>query len=221
MLNSQKKPGGIETCNFTWNPIAGCWHGCPYCYLKNMEQWNPDIFEVKFRPEYIEKDLPRLQKMAPAKIFVGSSSDMWGTWVDARWIESVLDVVQECPQHTFQFLTKNPKRYGDFNLPIANAWYGTTDDGTERTAENIYLLRAGTLLPGTIRFVSFEPLLKEIDPDLFGISWVIIGSDSNKGAARPPGQWAWTIMRTARHFDIPIWMKDNYRYPCRIKEFPQ
>jgi len=22
----------IEWCNFTWNPVTGCWHGCPYCY---------------------------------------------------------------------------------------------------------------------------------------------------------------------------------------------
>ena len=22
----------IEWCDFTWNPVTGCQHGCPYCY---------------------------------------------------------------------------------------------------------------------------------------------------------------------------------------------
>lgn len=26
----------IEWCDHTWNPITGCWHGCPYCYAQKM-----------------------------------------------------------------------------------------------------------------------------------------------------------------------------------------
>ena len=26
----------IEWCDSTWNPVTGCYHGCPYCYARNM-----------------------------------------------------------------------------------------------------------------------------------------------------------------------------------------
>lgn len=26
----------IEWCDYTWNPITGCRHGCPYCYARKM-----------------------------------------------------------------------------------------------------------------------------------------------------------------------------------------
>ncbi|TGY90878.1 DUF5131 family protein [Petralouisia muris] len=26
----------IEWCDHTWNPVTGCWHGCPYCYAQKM-----------------------------------------------------------------------------------------------------------------------------------------------------------------------------------------
>lgn len=29
-------PSGIEWCDYTWNPITGCLHECPYCYARRM-----------------------------------------------------------------------------------------------------------------------------------------------------------------------------------------
>lgn len=26
----------IEWCDFSWNPITGCLHGCPYCYARRI-----------------------------------------------------------------------------------------------------------------------------------------------------------------------------------------
>ncbi|MCU7380486.1 phage Gp37/Gp68 family protein [Clostridiales Family XIII bacterium ASD5510] len=26
----------IEWCDYTWNPITGCWHSCEYCYARKM-----------------------------------------------------------------------------------------------------------------------------------------------------------------------------------------
>ena len=33
MLMNRSK---IEWCDYTWNPITGCRHGCPYCYARKM-----------------------------------------------------------------------------------------------------------------------------------------------------------------------------------------
>ncbi len=216
MLNKQG-PGKIDWTDYTWNPIAGCKHGCPYCYMRRMERRFPGIMVPVYRPNYL---LDPVKKRKPAKIFVGSSGDMWGDWVSDHWIDKVLDVVELCVRHTFQFLTKNPERYGWFHLPSKNAWYGTTVDGTKRTENNISTLHENTPACSHLRFISFEPLLARVAPDLLGMSWVIIGADSTHGAKRPPREWADIIIDEARRHNIPVFVKDNYGYPERIKEFP-
>jgi len=216
MLNKQGQDK-IDWTDWSANPISGCLHGCDYCYMHRMEKRFPGIMKPAFHPHRLD-DLKKLKK--PSKIFVGSSGDMWGAWVPDEWIEAVLDVVRHCPQHIFQFLTKNPVRYGDFP-PLPNAWYGTTVDGTKRTKNNISLLVQGIQPCSAIRFVSFEPLLAPVVPDLFGISWAIVGANSNHGAKKPPDRWANQIIDNAHYWDCAVWVKDNYKYNERIKEFPK
>lgn len=222
MLNKQG-PGKIDWTDWSWNPIAGkCKHGCPYCYMHRFWHMagNPE-------PHLKAKDLEKIHRVKKAKpgdkIFVGSSTDMWGDWVDNQLIRMVLDTITSLP-YTFQFLTKNPTRYADNDLLdyLDNCWFGTTVDGTKRTAGNDHTLVWATSAYCRItRFISFEPLLRPVDPDLFGIQWIIIGADSNKGAEKPPKEWADRLIRKARINNIPVWVKDNYGYPETIKEFPK
>lgn len=213
MLNKQG-PGKISWTDFTWNPVQGvCKHGCPYCYMKRFWRLSGNP-EPILKSKYLLDTFPK----KPSKIFVGSSTDMFGKWIDTRWIQTVLNIAKNHSNHIFQFLTKNPARYGEFHT-TENAWYGTTVDGTKRTKKNIEKIIGSTGLFQT-RFVSFEPLLKKVDPDLVGINWVIIGADSNQGAKNPLKEWADLIINRARDKNIPIFIKDNYGYPKTIKEFP-
>ena len=213
---NKQGPGKIDWCDYTWNPISGCEHGCPYCYMLRMEKRFPGIMKPQFKPHLLKEPI---RKKKPSKIFVGSSGDMWGEWVPSAWIQIVLDTCRESPHHTFQFLTKNPERYGDFILPL-NGWYGTTCDGTQRTEDNIYIL--DDFVPTTsIKFVSFEPLLDGHHFDIIGMDWIIIGADSNRGAKKPPNLWADRLVTTARQEGIAVWVKDNYKYHTVIKEFPE
>lgn len=216
-MNRQKpEPKGIGWCDWTWNPISGCLHGCEYCYMRRMEKRFPGIMEPAFHPERLLQ--PRKVKK-PSLIFTGSSGDMWGRWVKKYWIGYVLDVCSHvAPHHTYQFLTKNPKRYMDFK-PLSNCWYGTTSDGTMRTLGNFTGLTR-YVKGDFIKFVSFEPLLNEVWPELSGIDWVIIGADSTRGAKKPPKEWADIIIEAARKRNIPVFIKDNFGYPDRIKEMP-
>lgn len=225
MLNKQG-PGKIDWTDYTWNPISGCLHNCPYCYMLRMEKRFPGIMKPGFRLHYLI-DPGKLKK--PSKIFVGSSGDMWGEWVNHDHIQAVLNSCEQTPRHIFQFLTKNPIKYIEFPQ-IDNMWYGTTCDGTKQNEDNIYYLTSvrSVINPRnkgrhyrSIRFVSFEPLLAPVDPDLFGISWIIIGADSNHGAKKPPKEWADHLIKLARENNIAVFMKDNYGYPERIKEFPR
>lgn len=220
MLNCQG-PDKIDWTDFTWNPITGCLNDCPYCYMKRMEKRFPGITKPRYRPEYL-KDL-RSRKIKPGhKIFVGSSGDMWGKWMSDDAISIVLQAVNQRPDLIFQFLTKDPQRYSDFILAgMGHCWFGTTIDGTGRTLGNLPLLIDS--VPNTaIKFVSFEPLIEspQISSAFYDLNWVIIGADSTRGAARPPQAWADFIVDMAREAGIPVWVKDNYGYAKRIKEFP-
>jgi protein gp37 len=171
------------------------------------------------KPAFHPKRLNQpLSVKKPSFIFTGSSGDMWGNWVNPDWIDDVLDVCGAvAPYHTYQFLTKNPKRYKDFTLPD-NCWAGTTIDGTERTEQNDLILYESTQ-PDTFRFISFEPLLampQYVDWD--SLDWVIIGANSNKSAEKPPIEWATVLINEASRRSIPVWVKDNYGYPERIKD---
>ena len=162
MLNNQNKKNGIEWCDYTWNPIAGCMYGCPYCYLRRMNRRFSNFMKPAFRENYLgdfrskKGGVRSLQKNhgLSTLIFVGSSGDMFGEWVPAVWIKKVLAACKDAPWHTFFFLTKNPKRYAEFDdLLPENGWYGTSVDGEMRTIYNIFDLWMATDKPREIRFI--------------------------------------------------------------------
>lgn len=215
MLNKQGE-GKIDWTDYTWNPISGCLHGCDYCYLKRLEE----RFGFDMKPKLHVNRLNDVEKLkSPSKIFVGSSADMWGEWVPEKWIEAILDICRKYPQHIFQFLTKNPASYIGWRIP-SNCWLGTTIDGTSKTTQNIHTMKH--LSYENVRFISYEPLLQPIDINSFDgyVDWIIIGANSNKGAEKPPNSWADRLVDVSRLCSVKVFIKDNYKYHTRIKEFP-
>lgn len=220
MINKQGH-GKIDWTDWTWNPISGCEHGCAYCYMLRMEKRFPWIMKPAFHIDRIKK-FKGNRKIKPGdKIFVGSSGDMWGDWVLPCWISDVINTAALKPEFIFQFLTKNPSRYHGWQF-AENMWFGTTWDGTDMTMDNIVDL-VNSVPDHFIRFVSFEPLLREPTsalPFLSELDWIIIGADSTIGAKKPPHKWADWLIETAFEYSIPVWVKDNYEYHKKIKEFP-
>jgi protein gp37 len=128
-------------------------------------------------------------------VFVNSMSDLFHRDVPATYIERVWWQMALAHQHTFQVLTKRPKRmrqvvralYGGegFALaalgaeaPLPNVWLGTSIE------TNTYVSRADHLraTPAAVRFVSAEPLLGALnDLELDGIDWLIAGGESGSG----------------------------------------
>lgn len=160
----------IEWTDRTWNPVWGCKNNCWYCYAKRIGMRFVGNFEPRFYPERIKQPYAVNQ---PLKIFVCSMADLFGNWIPDKWIKRIIRVARENPQHTFQFLTKNPNRMNQFKFPD-NCWVGTTI-----TKQN-ELHRIGDLVKTNAKFhfVSFEPLLEEIEADLEGedIDLIIIGA---------------------------------------------
>jgi len=88
----------IEWCDFTWNPVTGCYHGCDYCYARRIaHRFFPKT--VGFNP-YFWRDRLRepLALKKPARIFVCSMADLFGDWVPREWIEAVFETVRDCPR---------------------------------------------------------------------------------------------------------------------------
>lgn len=102
----------------TWNPITGCLHNCVYCWARSYAGRlasmgvKPYVTHL-FKPAFAEWRLK--QKLRKGGfIFVSDMGDMWGEWVPKEWIEKVLEAIRSNPKSRFLFLTKNPKRYREF-----------------------------------------------------------------------------------------------------------
>ena len=138
-MNGPNNP--IGWTNWTWNPISGCKNGCKYCYARKIAtrftpknrlgddctqpgnglheiRYKSQPFKYGFEPTLHSYRLyePLIMK-EPSKIFVCSMADLFGEWVPDEWIHKVLKIVKQCPQHVFQFLTKNSSRYKNFDFP--------------------------------------------------------------------------------------------------------
>jgi protein gp37 len=209
----------IQWTDQTWNCITGCTPlsaGCANCYarknaLRLQRNPNPRIarkyrngFDLTIHPEYLE--LPVRWK-EPRKVFVNSMSDTFHRDVPEDFIRALFERIARCPQHVFQVLTKRAERLAELSdhLPWPeNLWIGVTVESGDY-ADRLDCLRS---VPGSIRFVSFEPLLGPTpDLDLTGIDWVIVGGESGPRARPMDVQWAREIRDRSLEKRIPFFFK--------------
>ena len=74
------------------------------------------------------------------------------------------------------------------------------------------------------KFVSFEPLLgpiPDLDSNLCGIDWIIIGAQTGPGARPPKKEGVEDIIGEARSQDIPVFLKDNLHWHEQVREWPE
>jgi len=188
-------PTNIEFCDFTWNPIVGCKIGCPYCWARRDHRWiypQEKFDSPRFYPNRLKKPG---QRKKPARIFVCSMGDIFSPGVKDEWIEQVLKVVADNPQHTFQFLSKNPKRYKEFDIPIGNVWIGTSVDYAAYASRIDHVADCGCKY---ISFVLVEPLLSSMATvDFRKIDFCFVGAQTGSKAVIPSKEWIYSINHPA------------------------
>ncbi|MDA8170671.1 MAG: DUF5131 family protein [Nitrospiraceae bacterium] len=165
-------------------------------HIAEKGEINPFGYDPTFYSHRLDEPL-KVRK--PGRIFVVDAGDAFGQWVPAEWIRKILDVTARAPWHTFQFLTKNPRRYLEFEFP-GNCWIGTnvTLDRDRGRAE--LLLKAHA----PVRFLSVEPLMGEVTFDLAGFQWIIIGAQTGRSPVRPEKDWIERILITAERRYVPV-----------------
>ena len=189
----------------TINPIVGCSRvagspGCERCYAataaktarlqqfpqyQKVAKWNGTV-------EFVEKQLEKPYEWKKSKkIFICSMADIFHENVPFNWVEEIFYMIENCPQHTFQILTKRPERMIEFfdwyiarnsdhsvelqwSIPD-NIWLGVSCENQAMADKRIPLLME---IPAKVRFLSCEPLLEPINLSKFlPIEWSEIAED--------------------------------------------
>jgi protein gp37 len=205
----------IEWTEYSWNPVTGCTKisaGCLHCYAERMAQrlkamgiWRYRAgFDIRIH--YDLMDVPfRLKK--PHVIFVNSMSDLFHESIPNDFVRDVFLVMNSCPQHTFQVLTKRTQRMLQLSKGLnwsPNIWMGVTVEDQLNISRIIDL--AAT--PARVKFISCEPLLGPIRFDsLDRISWVIVGGESGPRARPMRKEWATSIRDQALEAGVAFFFK--------------
>lgn len=202
----------IQWTNKVWNPTRGCSRvspGCDNCYAMRQAHRFDTISKespyhgltairrgkvdwagvARFIPEQLGAPL---KWRKPQRVFVNSMSDLFHPSLSNEEIAAVFGVMAACQQHTFQVLTKQPKRAAEWFAWIGNAGWAERRCHSEAAKvtgravptpidctwplPNVHLgvsvedqttadARIPLLLtlPAAVRFVSAEPLLGPVN----------------------------------------------------------
>src|SRR5947207_2362667 len=205
----------IEWTEATWNPVTGCTKisaGCKNCYAERLALRLQAMgnrrykrgFRITLHDDVV--DLPRKWK-TPRRIFVNSMSDLFHPDVPLWFIRRVFKTMVECPQHSFQILTKRSDRLEKLSAKLPwpqNVWMGVSVEDS-RVFHRIDDLRN---VPAAVRFLSCEPLIGSLaNINLRGIHWEIVGGESGPHSRSMNIQWVREIFRACRKQKVPFFFK--------------
>ena len=205
----------IEWTEATWNPVTGCTkvsHGCKNCYAERMAKRLKGMGVAKYANGFevvthdSEVNSPKKWRQ-PRLIFVNSMSDLFHKSVSDEFIESVFQVMNQTPHHTYQVLTKRPDRVVRLNERLhwtPNIWFGTSIESEKWVAR----LSALTKTDATVKFLSLEPLLGPLpDIKLELIDWVIVGGESGPRSRKIEASWVREIRDNCIKNEVPFFFK--------------
>ncbi|WP_321426063.1 phage Gp37/Gp68 family protein [uncultured Bacteroides sp.] len=205
----------IEWTEKTWNPVTGCTkfsEGCVNCYAEVMSKRLQAMGQIKYKsgfkvtihPECLDQPLTWKKS---ATIFVCSMSDLFHESISFEFIDKVLDIIKQTPQHKYQILTKRAERmalyFNGKDIP-SNIWLGVTVESADYKNRIDYIRNLNV----RVKFLSCEPLLGDLGQiNLVGINWVIVGGESGNRARPMKEKWLLSIKEQADKVKIPFFFK--------------
>jgi len=210
------KPHKIEWTEQTWNPTKGCTKisaGCKNCYAETMAMRLQAIgvkgYENGFKFDIVPDRLKEpLKRKKPTMYFVNSMSDLFHEQMPIDYLNKIMEVIKQTPQHTYQILTKRANRmlkyFSNRNIPD-NVWLGVTVENKKEGLPRIEYLRK---LQASVLFLSMEPLLEDLGKiDMTNIDWVIVGGESGPKARPMDKQWVLNIKAQCEQQNVAFFFK--------------
>ena len=207
----------IEWTEQTWNPVTGCTKisaGCKHCYAESLSKrlramgtpgYGQPFTTVTTLPNRLNQPLKRKK---PTMYFVNSMSDLFHNQVPFSFVDEVMAVIRQTPQHVYQILTKRGGRMRTYfenrNVPD-NAWLGVSVENRKYGCPRIGQLQA---IDAKTRFLSIEPLLDDVGLlSLTGIHWVIVGGESGPKARPMEKEWVTSIKEQCEEAGVDFFFK--------------
>lgn len=200
----------IEWTDKTWNPTTGCTKvspGCKHCYAETLTKRFTNHFQNGFQftlhPERVSQ--PKHWRK-PSRIFVNSMSDLFHEDMPIEFLQQIFMVMNECPQHIFQILTKRHERMlelADILDWTDNIWLGVSVENQKYIHRVDYLRQT----PAHIKFLSCEPLLGPLELNLTNIDWVITGGESGRGHRPIESDWVRLIRDQCLESEVAFFHK--------------
>ena len=167
-----------------------------------------DKYSDGFELRYHESELLRPYSWKqPRKVFVNSMSDLFHEEIPLGFIQHIFQVMNDCPQHIFQVLTKRSdilRHYSPLLTWSPNIWMGVTVEHSSYVNRIQDLRMTGSF----IKFLSLEPLLSSLsDIDLLDIDWVIVGGESGHKARPIKKEWVVDIRNQCQAVGVPFFFK--------------
>ncbi len=216
----------IEWATHTENFVAGCSkvsRACDHCYALSMSRRLASMSKKPKRYDGVTVKTPAgfdwtglinvdrdamidcferySHRREPARIFLGSMTDLFHAGVPRAFLFELLDLIAASPRHAWLILTKRPSRMARIIFdwmtarlraePLPNLWTGTTIESQTTAATRVPALLE---VPSACRFVSCEPLtsaldIVDFDDNMPGIHWVIAGGESGPKAEASHPDW--------------------------------
>ncbi len=144
---------------------------------------------------------------SPKIVFVNSMSDMFHKDVPLEFIKKIFDTMNNCPQHTFQVLTKRSdillKCHKELNW-THNIWMGVSIEDS-RVTHRIDDLRKTN---ARVKFLSCEPLIGPLPKmNLKKIDWVIVGGESGRTPRAMNEDWVLDIQNQCQKSKVAFFFK--------------
>lgn len=205
----------IDWADCTWNPITGCTKcssGCLNCYAEAMSRRLKAMGLSKYKNAFNltlhNDDLTEPLKWRKGRnVFVCSMSDLFHEQVPFSFVDRVMEIVKQTPQHRYQILTKRAGRmfeyFSEREIP-SNVWLGVTVECKASKGRIDYLRK----LNASVRFLSCEPLVEDLgELNLKNIEWIIVGGESGAKARPMKKEWVMNILRQVQREDKAFFFK--------------
>ena len=231
-------PGARDWHDFQWPVTLGCSRvseGCRHCTAEEITaraygleryatmkhgkaKWTGI---VEPRPGALDA-LTWVAK--PARIFIGSNSDLFHPAIEDEYIDSVISTADANRHHMFGVLTKHADRLAEFfaeRFVPPNVCLGVTVEAPA------YLSRLDALMTishATVRWVSCEPLLARVS--LLGylghhqLNWVVTGPETGADKRPCDPDWIRLLRDECRAAEVPFFTQyliDGERH----REYPE